>query len=199
MPPRKPSPSPSAALPAIAFASQAKWNAWLAKHHSTAPGVRLEIAKKDSEIASVSYAEAIETALCYGWIDGQKAAVDDDRWRQRFTPRKPRSRWSKINREKATALIARGEIKAAGLREVEAARADGRWDAAYAGQASMTVPEDLRVALDHNARARAFFATLDSSNRYAVLYRIHDAKRPETRRARIEKFVAMLAEHRTLH
>jgi uncharacterized protein YdeI (YjbR/CyaY-like superfamily) len=104
-----------------------------------------------------------------------------------------------INREKATALIARGEMKAAGLREVEAARADGRWDAAYAGQASMTVPEDLRVALDHNARARAFFATLDSSNRYAVLYRIHDAKRPETRRARIEKFVAMLAEHRTLH
>jgi uncharacterized protein YdeI (YjbR/CyaY-like superfamily) len=183
----------------MAFASQAKWKAWLAKHHATSQGVWLEIAKKGSGIASVSYAEAIETALCYGWIDGQKAAVDDDRWRQRFTRRKPRSRWSKINCEKATALIDRGEMQPAGLREVDAAKADGRWDASYAGQRTMAVPDDLRAALARNARARAFFETLDSSNRYAVLYRIHDAKRPETRRARIEKFVAMLAEHRTLH
>jgi uncharacterized protein YdeI (YjbR/CyaY-like superfamily) len=199
VPSRKPSPRTTDPLAAAAFASQAQWKAWLAKHHATSPGVWLEIAKKGSGIASVTYAEAIETALCYGWIDGQKAAVDDDRWRQRFTPRAQRSRWSKINREKATALIGSGEMKAAGRREVDAAKADGRWDAAYAGQASMTVPDDLRDALDQNASARAFFATLDRANRYAVLYRIHDAKRPETRRARIEKFVGMLAEHRTLH
>jgi uncharacterized protein YdeI (YjbR/CyaY-like superfamily) len=198
VPKRKTAPT-SDALPAKAFASQAKWQAWLAANHATAPGVWLEIAKKGSGIASVSYAEAIETALCYGWIDGQKAGLDDDRWRQRFTPRTRRSRWSKVNLEKVTALIERGEMQPAGLREVDAAKADGRWDTAYAGQASMTVPEDLRVALARNARARAFFETLDGSNRYAVLYRIHDAKRPETRRRRIEKFVAMLAAHRTLH
>jgi uncharacterized protein YdeI (YjbR/CyaY-like superfamily) len=186
-------------LPIVAFASPAKWKAWLAKNHATSSGIWLEIAKQGSAIASVSYPEAIEIALCYGWIDGQKAAGDDQRWRQRFTPRKPRSRWSKINREKATDLIERGEMKPAGLREVEAAMADGRWEAAYAGQASITVPQDLRDALDRNDKARAFFETLDSSNRYAVLYRIHDAKKPETRRARIQKFVAMLEEHRTLH
>lgn len=199
MPSRKSPPSATNALQAVAFASQAKWKAWLARHHSSSAGVWLEIAKKGSGIASVSYAEAIEAALCYGWIDGQKAALDDERWRQRFTPRTQRSRWSQINRDTATALIGRGEMKPAGLREVDAARADGRWEAAYAGQRSMTVPDDLRDALVHNARARAFFETLDSRNRYAVLYRIHDAKRPETRRARIEKFVAILAEHRTLH
>jgi uncharacterized protein YdeI (YjbR/CyaY-like superfamily) len=199
VPTRKTSPSASDALPTIAFASQAKWRAWLATQHATAPGVWLEIAKKGSGISSVSYAEAIETALCFGWIDGQKAAVDDVCWRQRFTPRARHSRWSKINREKATALLERGEMQPAGLREIEAARADGRWDAAYAGQRSMAVPDDLLAALAPNARARAFFETLDRANRYAVLYRIHDAKRPETRRARIEKFVAMLEEHRTLH
>ena len=186
-------------LPVVAFGSRAKWKAWLAKHHTTSAGVWLEIAKKGSGIASVSYPEAIEVALCYGWIDGQKAAADGDHWHQRFTPRKPRSRWSKINREKATELIERGEMKPAGLREIDAARADGRWDAAYAGQRSMAVPQDLRDALARNDTARAFFETLDGTNRYAVLYRIHDAKKPETRRARIEKFVAMLEEHRTLH
>ena len=186
-------------LPVIAFSSRAKWKAWLAKHHSTSSGLWLEIAKKSSAIDSVSYAEAIEVALCFGWIDGQKAAADDDHWLQRFTPRGSRSRWSKINRAKATDLIERGEMKAAGLREVEAAKADGRWEAAYAGQRTMTVPNDLRDALKRNARARAFFETLDSANRYAVLYRIHDAKKPETRAARIEKFVQMLAEHRTIH
>ena len=133
-------------------------------------GVWLEIAKKGSEIDSVSYADAIEVALCFGWIDGQKAAADDDHWLQRFTPRKPRSRWSKINRDKATDLIERGEMQPAGLREVEAAKRDGRWDAAYAGQRTMTVPKDLSDALKRNAGARAFFETLDSANRYAVLY-----------------------------
>jgi uncharacterized protein YdeI (YjbR/CyaY-like superfamily) len=186
-------------LPVVAFASRAKWNAWLSKHHSTSPGVWLEIAKKGAAAESVSYAEALEVALCYGWIDGRKAAVDEQRWRQRFTPRTPRSRWSKINCRKAMELIERGAMKPAGLREVEAAKADGRWDAAYAGQRSMEVPDDLRDALARNDRARAFFETLDSRNRYAVLYRIHDAKRPETRRARIEKFVTLLEQHRRLH
>ena len=148
---------------------------------------------------SVSYAEALETALCYGWIDGQKAAAGEDRWLQRFTPRRARSRWSKINREKAEELIGRGRMKAAGLREVEAAKADGRWEAAYAGQRTMTVPQDLRDALDRNHRAAAFFENLDRVNRYAVLYRIQDAKKPETRRARIDKFVTMLEEHRKIH
>jgi uncharacterized protein YdeI (YjbR/CyaY-like superfamily) len=187
------------ALAVVSFASRAKWKAWLAKNHSTSAGVWLEIAKKGSALTSVSYAEAIEVALCYGWIDGQKAAGDEDRWRQRFTPRAPRGLWSKINRDKATELIARGAMQPAGLREVEAARADGRWDAAYAGQGSMTVPQDLREELERNDKARAFFEMLDGANRYAVLYRIHDAKKPETRRARIEKFVTMLEEHRTLH
>ena len=191
--------APRDSLPIIAFASRAKWKTWLAKNHATAPGVWLEIAKKGSAVASVSYPEAIEVALCYGWIDGQKAATDDDRWLQRFTPRTAKSRWSKINRDKATELIDRGEMQPAGLKEIEAARADGRWDAAYAGQRTMTVPDDLRDALKRNARARAFFETIDSANRYAILYRIHDAKKPETRAARIAKFVSMLAEHRTIH
>ena len=186
-------------LPVRAFTSRAKWKAWLEKQHATAPGVWLEISKKGSTIASVSYPDAIEVALCYGWIDGQKAPADELRWRQRFTPRKPRSRWSKINCEKAADLIARGEMKPAGLREIERAKADGRWDAAYAGQAAMTVPDDLREALARNEQARAFFETLDSSNRYAVLYRIHDAKKLETRHARIAKFVTMLEDHRKLH
>jgi uncharacterized protein YdeI (YjbR/CyaY-like superfamily) len=186
-------------LPVLAFASRAKWRAWLAKHHATSPGVWLEIAKKGSALDSVSYADAVDVALCYGWIDGQKAAADDACWLQRFTPRKPKSRWSKINREKATALIERGEMKAAGLREVESAKQDGRWEAAYAGPRTMTVPNDLGAALKGNRRARAFFEALDSTNRYAILYRIHDAKKPETRAARIEKYVQMLADHRTLH
>jgi uncharacterized protein YdeI (YjbR/CyaY-like superfamily) len=183
----------------LPFASRARWNAWLAKHHASSDGVWLELAKRGSGIPSVTYAEAIEVALCYGWIDGQKAAGDDQRWRQRFTPRTARSRWSKVNREKVTALIASGAMQPAGQREVDAAKADGRWEAAYAGSRTMTVPDDLSAALARSRKAREFFETIDRTNRYAILYRINDAKRPETRRARIEQFVAMLAEHRTLH
>jgi uncharacterized protein YdeI (YjbR/CyaY-like superfamily) len=161
--------------------------------------VWLEIAKQGSDVSSVTYADAIEVALCFGWIDGQKAAGDAAYWRQRFTPRTARSRWSKINRDTATRLIESGEMQPAGLREVEAARADGRWDGAYEGQATMAVPDDLRAALHENPRADAFFKTIDRANRYAILYRIHDAKRPETRRARVEKFVAMLEAHQTIH
>jgi uncharacterized protein YdeI (YjbR/CyaY-like superfamily) len=186
-------------LPTVSFASRAEWAAWLAEHHDDLDGVWLTFAKKGSGIESVAYAEAVEVALCYGWIDGQAAAGDDAHWRQRFTPRRARSRWSKINRDRATALIERGEMQPAGLREIERAKADGRWEAAYDGARSATVPEDLQAALDADGRAREFFATLDSANRYAILYRVQDAKRPETRARRIEKYVAMLREHRKLH
>ena len=172
---------------------------WLAEHHQNSPGLWLKIAKKSAATPTVSYAEAIDGALCYGWIDGQKGKLDDEYWLQRFTPRKARSRWSKINREKAERLIAEGRMHAAGLHEVEAARADGRWDAAYAGQATATVPPDLARELDLNPVAKEFFATLSSVNRYAILYRIQDAKRPQTRADRIAKYIAMLNEHKTIH
>jgi uncharacterized protein YdeI (YjbR/CyaY-like superfamily) len=185
--------------PTIAFASRDDWAEWLTEHHDADEGVWLKLAKKGSGIASVTQAEAVEVALCFGWIDGQAKPVDDDYWLQRFTPRRARSRWSKINRDRATALIERGEMHPAGLREVERAKADGRWDAAYASPSTATVPDDLQAALDADDEASAFFATLDSANRYAILYRVQDAKRPETRARRIEKYVAMLREHRKIH
>lgn len=186
-------------LPTIAFATPETWEAWLAEEHERASGLWLKIAKKGSGVQSVSYAQALEIALCYGWIDGQKGRFDDVHWLQRFTPRKPRSRWSKINRDKATELIEQGRMQPAGMAQVERAMADGRWEAAYAGQRTATVPADLRSALEQNERARAFFATLDGANRYAILYRIQEAKRPETRARRIEKLVAMLGEHQKIH
>jgi uncharacterized protein YdeI (YjbR/CyaY-like superfamily) len=180
-------------LPILPFASPAAWEEWLAAEHATAPGVWLKLAKRGSGHASVTYAEALDVALAYGWIDGQKDRFDEAWWLQRFTPRKPASRWSQVNRDKALALIAAGRMRPAGVREVERARADGRWDAAYASQRAMTVPDDLRAALDANPAASACFAALDSANRYAVLYRVQDAKKPETRARRIEKYVAMLS------
>ena len=186
-------------LPILAFETPAAWEAWLAEHHATAPGVWLKLAKRGSGHASVTYAEALDVALAYGWIDGQKGRSDADWWLQRFTPRRPSSRWSQVNRDKALALIEAGRMQPAGMREVERARADGRWDAAYASQRTMTVPDDLRAALDANPAASAFFATLDGANRYAVLYRVQDAKRPETRARRIEQYVAMLAAGEKLH
>jgi uncharacterized protein YdeI (YjbR/CyaY-like superfamily) len=185
--------------PTIAFASREDWAAWLAEHHEQTDGVWLKLAKKGSGIASVTQREAVEVALCFGWIDGQAKPVDDAYWLQRFTPRRARSRWSKINRDRATTLIESGEMHPAGLREVERAKADGRWDAAYDGSRTATVPDDLQAALDADDEARAFFATLDSANRYAILYRVQDAKKPETRARRIEKYVAMLREHRKIH
>jgi uncharacterized protein YdeI (YjbR/CyaY-like superfamily) len=180
-------------LPVMPFGSREAWAAWLDDAHEAAAGVWLKIAKKGSGHDSVSYAEAVEVALCYGWIDGQKAAFDDAHWLQRFTPRRPRSRWSQVNRAKAIELIAGGAMKPAGLREVERAKADGRWDAAYGGRRTMAVPDDLQRALDEDDAARESFATLDATNRYAILYRIHDAKRPETRARRIARFVEMLS------
>jgi uncharacterized protein YdeI (YjbR/CyaY-like superfamily) len=186
-------------LPVQSFASAAEFEEWLDANHPTVPGVWLKIAKKATGIDTVTHAEALEIALCYGWIDGQRQAHDEQWFLQRFTPRKPRSRWSRINRDKATALIESGAMKPAGLREVERAKADGRWDAAYEGQRSATVPGDLQAALDANPKAREFFGTLSSQNRYAILYRLQDAKRPETRARRLEKFVAMLNRGETLH
>jgi len=183
----------------LSFESTQAWDRWLAAHHGDSPGLWLKIAKKGSAGRSISYSEALDVALCHGWIDGQKGRYDDGYWLQRFTPRKPGSNWSKINTERASALIAAGRMRPAGLREVERARADGRWERAYPSQSRIAVPEDLARALAANPRASAFFATLDSANRYAVLYRIGTAKRPETRAKRIEQFVAMLSEHNKLH
>jgi uncharacterized protein YdeI (YjbR/CyaY-like superfamily) len=186
-------------LPVVSFGSRVAWAEWLAEHHESAGGVWLAIARKGSGEPSVTYAEALEVALCYGWIDGQKAKLDDSRWLQRFTPRRARSKWSKVNREKATALIEAGEMKPAGLAEVERARADGRWEAAYDAWSKATVPPDLEAELAKSPRAREFFEALDSANRYAILYRLQDAKKPETRARRLEKYVAMLNEGRKIH
>jgi len=183
----------------LAFASRQAWEAWLAGQHGTSPGVRIKFAKKASGIPSLRYPEALEVALCYGWIDGQVSALDEDHYLQRFTPRTPRSRWSQVNRAKALELIQRGAMAPAGLREVERAQADGRWDAAYAPPSTAAVPPDLQRELDRSPAAAEFFATLDSQNRYAILYRIQDAKKPETRARRIATFVAMLADQQKIY
>jgi uncharacterized protein YdeI (YjbR/CyaY-like superfamily) len=186
-------------LPVLSFASPSEWEEWLDGQHATSRGLWLKIAKKGAGIDTVSYAEALDGALCFGWIDGQKAAYDDAFFLQRFTPRGPRSKWSKINCAKALQLIEDERMRSAGLAAVEQAQRDGRWDQAYDGQRAASVPDDLRRALDGNPEATAFFATLDSTNRYAVLYRIQDAKRPETRARRIEKYVAMLGRGEKLY
>jgi uncharacterized protein YdeI (YjbR/CyaY-like superfamily) len=190
---------PADPLPVVSFESTDAWDAWLTAHAADSPGVWLKIAKKGSAGRSISYSDALDVALCHGWIDGQKGRLDDEYWLQRFTPRKPGSKWSKINTERAAALIASGRMRPAGLREVERAQGDGRWEQAYESQSRVTVPEDLARALAANQRARAFFATLDSTNRYAILYRIGTAKRPETRAKRIDAFVAMLSEHKKIY
>jgi uncharacterized protein YdeI (YjbR/CyaY-like superfamily) len=190
---------PADDLPILPFASGAAWEAWLGREHAQATGLWLKIAKRDSGLATVTYAEALDAALCFGWIDGQKRAFDATWFLQRFTPRRRGSRWSRINTRHAERLIASGRMRPAGLAQVEAARADGRWAAAYEGQRGATVPDDLQAALDANPAAAAFFATLRGANRYAVLYRVQDAKRPATRARRIDRFVAMLARGETLH
>lgn len=179
-------------LPVIPFPDAHAWERWLGEHHGSAAGLWLKLAKKSAGIASVTYAEAVEVALCFGWIDSQKAGWDELWFLQRITPRRARSRWSQANREAVQALQREGRMRPAGALQVEQAKADGRWEAAYAGQASMQVPEDLRHELDRDPEARQFFDSLESHNRYAILYRIHDAKRPETRVRRIEKFMEML-------
>jgi uncharacterized protein YdeI (YjbR/CyaY-like superfamily) len=185
--------------PGLAFATAADWEAWLEQHHRDEREAWLRLARKGSRHTTVTQAEALDAALCFGWIDGKVSRLDDDFFLQRFTPRTRRSPWSRRNREKAAALEAEGRMRPAGLHEVERAKADGRWDAAYAGPAAIEVPDDLRRALDERPAAAASFAGLDSRNRYAILYRLHEAKRPETRARRLERFVAMLEAGETLH
>ncbi len=186
-------------LPIISFATQQEWEVWLAEHHTDTHGLWLKFAKKGTGIASLSYAEALEGALCYGWIDGQKAAFDDQYWLQKFTPRRPKSIWSKVNCDKATVLLASSRMHSAGERQVELAKADGRWETAYESQSKITVPDDFQRELDNNPKAKEFFTTLNSVNRYAILFRIQTAKKAETRSARIQKFIEMLANNQKLH
>ena len=186
-------------LPVLHFEDAHAWAAWLDEHHANSPGAWLRLAKKAGPLTSPSYAEALDEALRYGWIDSQKKTFDEHSWIQKFGPRKPKGLWSKINRDKIAALEAAGRMMPAGIREVERAKADGRWDAAYDSQSNATVPDDFQAALDANPAARDFFATLNSANRYAVLFRIQTAKKPETRTRRIETLVAMLERGEKIH
>jgi len=185
--------------PALPFSSPRAWREWLATEHRRRDEVWVKFAKKASGIPSITHAEAVEEALCFGWIDGQVKGIDDAWFKQRFTPRRPRSKWSRLMREKAEELIVSGAMKPAGLAEVDRARADGRWDDAYEPPSTATVPADLRQALDASLSAADAFANLDSRNRYAILHRIHDAKRADTRARRIAKFIAMLEAGEKLH
>jgi uncharacterized protein YdeI (YjbR/CyaY-like superfamily) len=187
------------ALPVLTFATPRAWSEWMEANHASSRGVWLKIAKKGAKAASITYAEALDVALAWGWIDGQKGAFDDVWWLQRFSPRTAKSPWSKINRAKAEALIAAGAMESPGLAELERAKRDGRWERAYDGSRASTLPADLVAAFARNARARRFFETLDSANRYAILYRVQTAKKPETRAERIKRYVAQCARHETIH
>ena len=186
------------AEPILAVKCVAEWHAWLASQHERSPGILLRIAKKGAQ-SSITYAEALDGALAWGWIDSQKRALDANVWLQRFTPRQARSPWSKINRAKAEALLAGGMMEPPRLAQEERAKHDGRWERAYDGARTSEVPVDLAAAFAGNARARAFFETLDGANRYAILHRVQTAKKPETRADRIARFVGMCARHETLH
>lgn len=186
-------------LPILSFKTTIEWEAWLEAQPADSPGLWLRIYKKDSGKPTVTYAEALDGALCFGWIDGQKDKYDEAAWLQKFTPRRPRSIWSQINVKKVEGLIAAGRMRAAGLTVIEKAKADGRWEKAYAPQSQATVPDDLQAALDKSKTASAFFATLKGANRYAILFRIRDAKRPETRARLIATFVDMLKRKETLY
>ena len=187
------------ALDPLVFPRQKDWAAWLASNHDKSPGVWLRLAKKASGIQAVSYSDALDVALCHGWIDARKRSESETTWLQRFTPRTSKSIWSKINREKAVALVKAGRMKAAGLAQIERAKKDGRWEAAYDSPSSATAPPELQAALNQNPRAKAFYATLDSQNRYAILFRIQTAKKAETRARRIQQFVEMLEKNKKLH
>jgi uncharacterized protein YdeI (YjbR/CyaY-like superfamily) len=186
-------------LPVMLFETPQEWEDWLDRNHATSSGIWLRIAKKGSALRSVSYDAALEIALCYGWIDGQKLRYDDSSWLQKFTPRRAGSIWSKVNREKALALIHSGRMKPAGLAAVERAQRSGRWDAAYDSSGQATIPDDFQAALEAHAEAKAFFATLDSRNRYAILFRIQTAKQAATRSRRIQEFIRMLERHEKLY
>lgn len=192
-------PKESGPQPIALFERKRDWQAWLTKNHRTSTGVWLQIAKKGADAQSVSYVEALEVALCFGWIDSQKRTHDEAFFLQKFTPRGPKSIWSRINKDKALALIEAGKMKPAGLAAVESAKRDGRWDAAYESAGKSTVPPDLQAALDGNARAKKFFESLDGRNRYAILFRIQTAKRPDLRKKKIAQFTQMLANREKLY
>jgi uncharacterized protein YdeI (YjbR/CyaY-like superfamily) len=187
-------------LPIVSPPDRAAWTRWLGRHHGTAQGLWLKLAKKGSGAPeTLTYAEALEEAIRYGWIDGQKAAHDDNHWLQRFTPRSPRSKWSQVNRQAAERLIEANRMTPAGLAQVEAAKRDGRWESAYEPQSRATVPEDFQRALEQNPEAKQFFDTLKGARRYAFLYRLHQAKRAETRAKKIAAYIELLSHGRTLH
>lgn len=190
---------PKAELPIIPFASDKEWEQWLEENGASSNGLWIKMAKKESGIASINHPQALDVALCFGWIDGQRLKFDDQYFLQKFTPRRSKSTWSKVNQDKVAALIAAGRMREAGLKEIERAKADGRWEAAYESQSKMAVPDDLQAALDQNPAAQAFFKTLNSVNRFAILYRITTAKKPETHQKRLEKFIAMLNEGKKIY
>jgi len=191
--------TPNANLSVMLFKHQKAWETWLSKHFDSSTGLWLRIAKKSAQLQSVTYQEALEVALCYGWIDGQKKTYDEGSWLQKFTPRGPKSIWSKINRTKVLELIRLGRMRPAGLAAIESAKENGRWDAAYDSHSTAVPPNDFQKELNKNQKAKAFFATLNSQNRYAILFRIQTAKKVETRQKRIEGFVQMLARHEKLY
>nr|WP_221468766.1 YdeI/OmpD-associated family protein [Cohnella thailandensis] len=174
------------------FGEQQSLENWLENHHDTSPGIRLQISKKNSGVVTVSYDEALESALCYGWVDSQKEKFDEKMWIQRFTPRRANSIWSKVNKDKAELLIANGRMKPSGFKAIEVAKKNGQWDKAYESQSIASMPEDLAIELERNVKAKAFYDTLNSQNKYAILFRIHNAKKQETRAKRIQQFVEML-------
>lgn len=186
-------------LPIVSFASDKEWEQWLEENGSASNGVWIKMAKKESGIASINHPQALDVALCFGWIDGQRLKFDDQHFLQKFTPRRTKSTWSKVNQDKVAALIAAGKMREAGFKEIERAKADGRWEAAYESQSKMAIPDDLQVALNQNPKARAFFDTLNSVNRYSILYRITTAKKAETRQKRLEKFITMLNEGKKIY
>ena len=186
-------------MPVKLFKSPEDWTRWLDKNHAKSAGVWMQIAKNTGDLKSVSYAEALEIALCYGWIDGQKKSRDEASWLQKFTPRGPRSIWSKINKAKAEKLIKNGQMQPSGLAAIERAKKAGQWEAAYDSHSTATIPADFQAALDQNPKAKVFFATLDSNNRYAMLFRLQTAKKPETRTRRIAQFIGMLEKHEKIY
>ncbi len=185
--------------PIIAFPSAKSWEEWLAKNHNLSSGIWLRFFKKTSGVTSVSYGEALDAALCYGWIDGQIKKYDEKSWLHKFTPRRPRSLWSNRNREHVERLIASGKMQTAGLRKINEAKEDGRWEAAYDSPSKMTVPQDFLEELGKNKQAKAFFATLNKANVYAIAWRLQTAKKPETRQRRLKMMLEMLAKGEKLH
>lgn len=186
-------------VPILPFESQAAWEQWLEANHAQSNGLWVKMAKKDSGIASINYAQALDMALCFGWIDGQRLKFDEYHFLQKFTPRRSKSTWSKVNQDKVAALTEQGKMRESGLKEIERAKADGRWEAAYESQSKMEVPEDLQQALDNNPAAQDFFNQLNRANRFSILFRVTTAKKAETRQRRIEKFIEMLNEGKKIY